>query len=63
LVSRDDAGLIDLIAHTFWESLDAIRAFAGDDYRTAVVEQEALVMLLHSDPEVVHRTVVVDGLT
>jgi heme-degrading monooxygenase HmoA len=60
LLSRDDAGLIELTTHTLWESVDAIRAFAGDDLTTAVVEPEALAMLDESDTTVVHRTVLVD---
>ncbi|HET6731084.1 antibiotic biosynthesis monooxygenase family protein [Mycobacterium sp.] len=62
LLSRDDGGLVELTAHTWWESLDAIRAFAGDDLTTAVVEPEALAVLQHSDTTVVHRTVLVNGL-
>lgn len=61
LLARDDAGLVELTAHTLWESLDAIRAFAGDDITTAVVEPDALAVLQHSDPTVVHRDVVVRG--
>jgi heme-degrading monooxygenase HmoA len=57
LLARDDDGLVELIAHTIWASLDAIRAFAGDDITTAVVEPEALAVLEHSDPTVVHRDV------
>ncbi len=57
LLARDDAGLVELTAHTLWESLDAIRAFAGDDITTAVVEAEAIAVLQHSDPTVVHRDV------
>jgi heme-degrading monooxygenase HmoA len=57
LLARDDDGLVELTAHTIWESLDAIRAFAGDDITTAVVEPEALAVLQHSDPTVVHRDV------
>jgi heme-degrading monooxygenase HmoA len=57
LLARDDDGLVELTAHTIWESLDAIRAFAGDDVTTAVVEPEALAVLEHSDPTVVHRTI------
>ena len=57
LLARDDGGLVELTAHTIWDSLDAIRAFAGDDITTAVVEPEALAVLQHSDPTVVHRNV------
>jgi heme-degrading monooxygenase HmoA len=59
LLARDDDGLIELTAHTLWESLDAIRAFAGEDITAAVVEPEALAVLEHSDPKVVHRDVLV----
>jgi heme-degrading monooxygenase HmoA len=38
LLARDDHGLVELTAHTIWESIEAIRAFAGDDITTAVVE-------------------------
>ncbi len=59
LLARDDDGLVELTAQTIWESLDAIRAFAGDDIATAVVEPEALAVLQHSDETVVHRDVLV----
>ena len=59
LLSRDEDGLVELTAHTLWESLDAIRAFAGDDITTAVVEPEALAVLQQSDSTVVHRDVLV----
>ena len=45
LLARDDDGLVELTAHTLWDSLDAIRSFAGDDIATAVVEPEALAVL------------------
>src|SRR3954462_1314675 len=57
LLARDDDGLVDLTAHTLWASLDAIRAFAGGDITAAVVEPEALAVLVHSAPTVVHRDV------
>jgi hypothetical protein len=56
-LARDDDGLVELTAHTLWDSLDAIRSFAGDDITTAVVEPEALAVLEHSDTTVVHRNV------
>jgi heme-degrading monooxygenase HmoA len=59
LLARDDGDLVELTAHTIWASLDAIRAFAGDDLTTAVVEPAALAVLQHSDPTVVHRDVLV----
>jgi heme-degrading monooxygenase HmoA len=57
LLARDDDGLVELTAHTLWSSLEAIRAFTGDDITTAVVEPEALAVLQQSDSTVVHRDV------
>jgi heme-degrading monooxygenase HmoA len=61
LLSRPVGELVELTAHTTWESEEAIRAFAGPDVTTAKVEPEALAVLADSDPAVVHRTVLVSG--
>lgn len=52
---------VELTAHTFWESTEAIRAFAGDDITVSVVEPEAQAMLLDFDRTATHRRVVVDA--
>lgn len=39
---------------TFWESMDAIRAFAGPDPEAAVVEPEAEAALIEFDRRVRH---------
>ena len=57
----DGNGTVELTAHTFWESLAAIRAFAGDDITVAVVEPEARAMLLDFDRTATHRSVVADA--
>jgi heme-degrading monooxygenase HmoA len=57
----DGDGTAELTAHTFWESSEAIRAFAGDDITVAVVEPEAQAMLLDFDRTAAHRSVVVDA--
>lgn len=56
-----EEGTVELTAHTFWESLDAISAFAGDDITRSVVEPEAQAMLASFDPTAAHRTVVIDA--
>jgi hypothetical protein len=61
LVTRPLGELVEITAHTTWDSLDAIKGFAGDDVTTAKIEPEALAMLSDPDPAVVHRTVVVSG--
>jgi hypothetical protein len=64
LLRRDlgQDGTAELTAHTFWESPEAIRAFAGDDITVAIVEPEARAMLLDFDRIVAHRGVVVDAV-
>ena len=57
----DAAGTVELTAHTFWESREAIRAFAGDDITVAIVEPEAQAMLLDFDRAATHRTVATDA--
>jgi hypothetical protein len=63
LLRRDlgQGGTAELTAQTFWESPEAIRAFAGDDITVAIVEPEARAMLLDFDRAAAHRTVVVDA--
>ena len=63
LLRRDlDAdGTVELTAHTFWESPEAIRAFAGDDITVAIVEPEARAMLLDFDGAATHRIVAADA--
>ncbi len=41
---------------TFWDSLDSIRAFAGNNLETAVVDEVAQHMLITFDTTVNHRT-------
>ena len=57
----DEDGTVELTAHTFWESPEVIRAFAGDDITVSVVEPEARAMLLDCDRTAAHRSVVVDA--
>ncbi|MEU6750103.1 antibiotic biosynthesis monooxygenase [Spirillospora sp. NPDC046719] len=62
LFRLDGDDLVELEVMTLWESAEAIRAFAGNDMTTAVVEPEARAVLLTYDKTVSHRTVVVDTL-
>ena len=57
----DEDGTVELTIHTFWESPDAIRAFAGKDITLSVVEPEAQAMLLDFDRIAAHRSVLVDA--
>jgi heme-degrading monooxygenase HmoA len=57
----DEDGTVELTAHTFWESPESVRAFAGDDITVSVVEPEAQAMLLSFDRTAAHRSVVIDA--
>lgn len=45
LLRRELGGQVEFLAVTFWESLDSIRSFAGEDTDTAIVEPEARAVL------------------
>jgi heme-degrading monooxygenase HmoA len=49
---------IEYLVLTRWQSMDAIRSFAGSDYSRAVVEPEAASALIAFDPVVRHYEVV-----
>ena len=54
-VLRRDAGEeVEFITITFWESLDAIRAFAGPDYEQCVIAPEAAHLLTRHDERSTH---------
>ena len=49
LLRRDFAGKTEFLAVTFWESVEAIRGFAGDNVLSAIVEPEARAVLAAFD--------------
>lgn len=49
LLRREVDGKTEFLAMTLWDSLDAIRAFAGDDIARAIVEPEARAVLSDFD--------------
>ena len=56
-IAGDEA---EFLLITFWDSLDAIRAFAGPDIETAIYYPEDDAYLLGREPTVTHYEVVVD---
>jgi heme-degrading monooxygenase HmoA len=60
LLRRDHDGHVELQVLTLWESLEAVRRFAGTSLDYAVVEPEAEAVLASYDPTVIHHRVVVD---
>jgi len=59
LLRRDVEDAVEFATLTLWESLDAVRAFAGDDYEAAVVPPEARTLLERFDERSVHYEVLV----
>ena len=59
LLRRDLAdGGAEFATLTLWESLDAVRGFAGDDYEVAVVPDAARAVLERFDERSAHYEVV-----
>jgi len=60
LLEREADGGIEIVVITFWQSLDSVRKFAGDDIERAVVSDEIAPLLLYYDQRVRHYGVVVE---
>jgi heme-degrading monooxygenase HmoA len=57
LLQRDQDGRTEFIALSLWESVDAIRAFAGDDIEAAVLYPEDERYLVDGESSVTHYEV------
>ena len=60
LLRRDEGQEVMFTSITYFVSMDAVRAFAGDDYEQAVVEDAARQALSRWDDRVTHDDVVID---
>ncbi len=58
ILERPEGEVTHFITLTYWESLDAIRAFAGEDVEKAKYYPEDKDFLLEFEPRVVHYEVV-----
>jgi heme-degrading monooxygenase HmoA len=58
LLRRTDGEEVELVTITLFESIDAVRAFAGDDYDESVVSARARELLSRFDERVRHYAVV-----
>lgn len=58
LLRRDAGDEVEIVAVSYYESLEAIRAFAGDDLERAVVEPAARAVLSRFDERCRHYEVV-----
>ena len=54
VLRRVDGGEVAFVTLTRFDSLEAIRAFAGEDYETPVLEPQALALLSRYEPRAVH---------
>jgi len=57
LLRRRDPEVIEFLVLTLWDSMEAIRAFAGEQPELAVVEPEARAALVRFDESVNHYEV------
>ena len=57
VLRREEGGRIEFLVLTFWDSMEAIRRFAGDKPERAVVEPEARAVLAEFDDFVRHYEV------
>ena len=60
LLERAIPGAVEIIVLTFWQSVDAVRKFAGADLEAAVVAEEAAALLAQFDRRVRHYEVAVN---
>jgi uncharacterized protein YciI/heme-degrading monooxygenase HmoA len=58
LLRRAVDGAIELVVMTLWESMEAVRKFAGDEPEKAVVEPEARAVLTSFDDFVTHFEII-----
>lgn len=55
-------GTADFLVISLWESMDAVRAYAGDDFEVAVYYPEDDAYLLEREPKVQHYEAVVRSI-
>jgi len=57
MLRRDVGARTEFLMLTLWDSLDAVKAFAGEDYDVAVFYPEDERFLVEADPIAVHYVV------
>jgi len=56
VLTRPGRGETELVVATTWESLESVKAFAGEDYEIAVIEPVVRELLHRVDERVAHFT-------
>jgi len=54
MLRRDSGELTEFLTLSFWESIDAVKAFAGEDYEVAVYYPDDERFLVERDDTVAH---------
>jgi heme-degrading monooxygenase HmoA len=62
VLRKESAAEVEFIVINFFESLEAIRKFAGENHTAAVFEPEARRLLSRIEPETVHYEVRADTI-
>jgi hypothetical protein len=60
LLRREDGEEIEFVTILWFESIDAVREFAGEDYETAVVPEKARRLLARFDARSQHYETVIE---
>jgi heme-degrading monooxygenase HmoA len=60
VMRRKVAGTVEIATITLWDTLDAVKAFAGENYQTAVVSDESKALLSNFDRVCVHYETVME---
>lgn len=63
LYRRNVGDEVEFVTNMFFDSLDNVREFAGEDYEVAVVPPKARAVLSHFDQRSQHYEVRVSGLS
>ncbi len=61
LLRRNAGAEVEFITEMWFDTLDAVRIFAGEDYEAAVVPPKARAVLAHFDARSQHYEVRVEG--
>jgi heme-degrading monooxygenase HmoA len=59
LLEKSENGEVEFLAITHWQSLDSIKAFAGDDVSVAKIEPQARAVLSRFETTAIHYEIVV----
>jgi heme-degrading monooxygenase HmoA len=63
VMTRKGRDETEVVVATTWESIDSVKAFAGNDYQKAVVEPVVRELLNRFDERVAHFTVAIAAST